>query len=118
MAQTLYERVGGFAAVRRIVSAFYDAVLDEPRLAAHFADVEVARLIDHQTKFIASLMGGPAAFSDEQLRRVHAHLAVTRGEFDLLTELLADVLENAGLDRADVDHVVGEMERRAPQIVK
>jgi len=30
MRQTVFERVGGFAVVRKIVSAFYDSVLESP----------------------------------------------------------------------------------------
>lgn len=33
-------------------------------------------LVDHQTKFIALMMGGPASYTDEHLKRVHAHLGI------------------------------------------
>ena len=74
---TMFEKYGGFAAVSRIVSAFYDQVLDVPELAKYFKGTDMRRLIDHQTKFIASVMGGPASYSAEQLERVHANMAIT-----------------------------------------
>jgi hemoglobin len=118
MGQSLFEHYGGFSAVRRVVSAFYDAVLDSEELGPYFADSDVRRLIDHQTKFIASLLGGPAAFSDEHLQRVHAHLPITRADFDVMAAILRDVLEDADFAPDDVDHVVNEMGRRANVIVK
>lgn len=63
MATSVFERCGGFAAVRKVVSAFYDKVLDSPILEPHFENIDMRRLIDYQTKFIASAMGGPAKFA-------------------------------------------------------
>jgi len=101
----LFDRCGGFAVVRQIVSAFYDKVLDSPVLERHFAGVDMKRLIDHQTKFMATLMGGPASFSDEALRRAHAALAISADEFNEAGELLRESLEEFGLHPADIREV-------------
>ena len=90
MALTIYERVGGFASVRKVVSAFYDKALESALIAHHFEQVEMPRLIDHQTRFISFLMGGPASYSDEHIQHVHARLAITLAEFDEMIELLRD----------------------------
>lgn len=105
MGTTLFDRCGGFSTVRRIVSAFYDKVLDSPRLQRHFAAADMRTLIDHQTKFISSVMGGPASFDDQALRRVHAPLGITRAEFAEVVGLLRETLEDFELDAADVEHV-------------
>jgi truncated hemoglobin YjbI len=57
MALPLFERLGGFARVRLIIAAFYDQVLETESLGAYFARADTRRLIDHQTKFMAQLMG-------------------------------------------------------------
>ena len=46
---SLYDRLGGFKTVRKIISDFYDRVLDEDDLSPHFAETDMASLIDHQT---------------------------------------------------------------------
>jgi hemoglobin len=46
---TIYEQTGGFAEVRKIVSAFYDKILDSPNLQNYFEDIDMHGLIDHQT---------------------------------------------------------------------
>jgi hemoglobin len=51
MSNTLYDQLGGFSVVRKLVSDFYDRVLEEDDLAPFFKDTDMAHLIDHQTKF-------------------------------------------------------------------
>lgn len=117
MAQTIFERCGGFASVRKIVSAFYDKVLDSPVLQKHFAGIDMRTLLDHQTKFIAYIMGDPASYSDEALRKAHAHLGITASEFGEMARLLGNTLEEFDLDSAAVEHVMKEIARREPLIV-
>jgi hemoglobin len=117
MASTIYERSGGFPTVRKIVSAFYDNILSSEQLAGYFADIDMRRQIDHQTKFIASVMGGPVSYGDEVLRRVHAPLEISRDEFDELIDLLQETLEDFEVAADDIDYIVGEMKRRMPIII-
>lgn len=117
MEKPLFERHGGFAAVRRIVSAFYERMLESRRLAPYFAQADIRRLIDHQTRFITQVMGGPASLPDRQLERAHAGLGVTAAEFAEMVELLRVTLEEAGLTPADVEQVLHEVRRRERLIV-
>lgn len=117
MAQTVFERAGGFAAVRKIVSALYDRIFESERLSPFFEGVSMPHLIDHQTKFVSALMGGPASITDEQLRRAHARLDLCDADFDAMTALFREVLEDAGLDPADIDHTVREMTCKKPHVV-
>ena len=117
MRQSLFERHGGFAQAKRIVSAFYDRILDEPLVAHHFAGVEMARLIDHQAKFIAQVMGGPASFTDEQLQRAHSKLGITMREFQLMADLLVDTLLDFGMPADDIRAVDQAFRQRESFIV-
>jgi hemoglobin len=106
---TIFERYGGFAKVSRIVSAFYDQVLESPLLAPYFTGVDMRRQIDHQTKFFAHLMGGPASYTSEHLARVHARLHIDDDAFDELVDLLRDTLEDFDFDESDIATVYGEV---------
>lgn len=117
MAQTVFERYGGFASVRRIVSDFYQRILSSPVLAPHFEGIDMRRLIDHQTQFISAAMGGPAAMHDDQLRRAHARLGITPAEFSEMEEVMRATLTDHGLAPEDIDHVCGEISRREYVIV-
>src|SRR5262245_18506889 len=117
MAQTVFERVGGFMVVRKIVSAFYDCVLDSPVVQHHFTELSMPRLIDHQTQFISQLLGGPVRISDETLQHAHARLRITPEEFEEVGRILRETLEEAGLSSEDIAFVMGEVRRRERLIV-
>jgi hemoglobin len=70
-----------------------------------------------QTKFIASLLGGPASFSDERLEQVHRHLNITDADFDEMEALLAEALEEHGVDATDVRVIGGVIESKRALIV-
>lgn len=117
MGQTIFERYGGFASVSRVVMDFYDKILDSPLTSSYFAGIDMKRLIDHQTKFIATVMGGPASYTDEQLERVHAHLGITEDAFVEAMALLQETLEDFGFTDEDVQQVMDQMTRRKHYIV-
>ena len=114
---TIFERCGGFASVRKVVSSFYDEILDSPNLAIYFEGSNMSSLIDHQTQFISYVMGGPTSVPDEVLKRAHAGLGITKEHFDELVGILADVLEDHDLDPDDADHVIGEVKSRESLII-
>ena len=78
----MFERYGGLAFISRVVLNFYDRVLASARLAPFFADIDMQRLVEHQAKFISSVMGGPSSYSTAALREAHAHLQINDPTFD------------------------------------
>ena len=117
MSGSLFEKYGGFAAVSKIVSAFYDKVIDSDTIGPYFDDVDMRVQIDHQTKFIASVMGGPASYSDDALRKVHAGHNIDQAAFDEMARLLRETLEEFELQEDDVQHVMHEISSRANLII-
>lgn len=117
MARTMFERYGGFAAVSKVVMSFYDRALDSDILAPYFEDVDMRRLVDHQTKFVSSVMGGPASYTNDALQRVHAHLDIDHVAFTEMIMLFKETLEDLEFDDEDVDAVMGDLQARAPYII-
>lgn len=117
MARSILERYGGFPFLSRVVMSFYDKALDSDVLAPFFEDVDMRRLIDHQTKFVAFLMGGPASYTNDHLGHVHAHLKIDRESFDVMVGTMQETLEDFDMDEADVVTVVHELRSRAPWII-
>src|SRR5215470_2993825 len=78
---TMFERYG-LAFVTRFVLSFYERVLASVRLAPFFADSDMQRLVEHQAKFISSVMGGPTSYSNTVLREAHEHLDIDDQAFD------------------------------------
>jgi len=102
---SLFEQVGGFAQVRLIVSDFYDRILDSENLRHYFEHIDVRRLIDHQTKFVSALMGGPVSFTNEHLARAHQHLGISPEEYEEMGEIFRETLEDHDLPEADVQRL-------------
>ncbi|MEM1297722.1 MAG: group 1 truncated hemoglobin [Pseudomonadota bacterium] len=117
MTQTLYQKYGGFGAISRVVLDFYDRLLDSERVGDFFDDVDMKRLIDHQTKFIAYLLGGPADYTGERLEQLHGHLKIGGADFDEMKEILDDTLADHGFDDADRGNVIDLIEGHRSLIV-
>ena len=115
--KTIFERYGGFARVSRVVSSFYDSVLRSPILSPYFRSVDMRRLIDHQTKFISFMMGGPASYTNDHLERVHANLGITNQAFSEAVDMLKETMEDHDFEDEDIDEVEGEVLSHKPYIV-
>ena len=114
---TIFERYGGFATAGKIVMTFYDRILDSDITGPYFDDVEMPRLIDHQTKFVASVMGGPASYTDEALKQLHSRLNVTNDAFDEMARLFRGTLEDFAMAREDIEALMKEINSRRGVIV-
>jgi len=117
MAPTMFENYGGFAKVSRIVSAFYDKALDSPILSPYFEHIDMKRLIDHQTKFISSVMGGPASYTNDELERIHSHLKIDERAFTEMTALLRESLEDFEIEDNDIDIICKVIKSKAKFII-
>lgn len=118
MAQSMFERYGGFAHISKIVMAFYERVLDSDRLAPYFEGVDMRRLVDHQTKFISTVMGGPSSFTDHALQQVHAPLEIDRASFEETIGLLSETLREFAIAPEDVAEIVRGVRARERYIVR
>ena len=59
MSTSLYERIGGEAAVDAAVDVFYRKVLSDPRIAEFFDSVDMDRQRAKQKAFLTYAFGGP-----------------------------------------------------------
>jgi hemoglobin len=103
----LYDKYGGFATISKIVHAFYDKVLASPSLDPYFAKVEMEALIDHQTKFLCKVLGGPDNYAGRAMRSVHQGRGITPEVFAEVAGLLQESLEEAHVEPTDVKTILG-----------
>jgi hemoglobin len=118
MPISLFEKYGGFAKVSRIVLTLYDRLLEDDEIGPFFDNIDMARIVDHQTKFISSLLGGPASFTDDDIARRHAHLAISDAHFDRLKQVLGATLKDHGMQDEDIATVVQAFEKRRKLVVE
>ena len=114
---SMFERYGGFASVSKIVMAFYDKILDSDVAGPYFEDVDMKALIDHQTKFVAQVMGGPVEYTKEVLQSVHAKHHIDKKAFDEVASLMKETLEDFDLETNDIKKIMGEITSHSPYII-
>ena len=78
MTTSLYEKIGGEAAVDAAVDVFYRKVLADPQISHFFDDVDMDAQRGKQKAFLAMAFGGPNNYTGKDLRSAHAPL-VERG---------------------------------------
>jgi len=103
---SLYERIGGAAAVEQAVDIFYMRVLDDPSLAPFFAGVPMDMQAEKQKRFLTMAFGGPSAYDGQDLRAAHKHMPLTREHFASVAGHLAATLEELGVPSALSDEVM------------
>ena len=111
---TLFERIGGEAAIEAAVVTFYEKVMADPTLAHFFEHMDMGAQIKKQIAFMTTAFGGADGYTGKDLRTAHAKLVKERGlndaHFDAIAVHLRDTLEELGVDEstnAEVIAIVG-----------
>lgn len=91
MSESLYERIGGEAAVNAAVELFYRKVLNDHRINRFFDDTDMDIQIAKQKAFFTMAFGGPNSYTGQDMRNAHAHLVkmgLDDSHFDAVMEHL------------------------------
>ncbi len=102
MSESIFDKIGGFSTVGKIVHSFYEKVLDEDDLAPFFQGIDMERLVRHQTDFLCFVMGGPVSYTGRALKESHAKLKIGVADFELISDLLEETFEEADLEDKDI----------------
>ncbi len=102
---TLYERLGGAAAVNAAVDIFYDKVLADDRIKDFFEGLDMAAQAQKQKAFLTMVFGGPSEYTGKDMRAAHAHLGLKEEHFNAVVEDLAATLTELGVGEDDIGEV-------------
>jgi len=105
---SLYQRIGGDAAVDAAVDIFYRKVLADERINGFFDDVDMDGQIAKQKAFLTMAFGGPNSYNGKDMREGHKHLVargLNEGHFDAVVENLATTLTELGVNSGDIGEV-------------
>ena len=100
MTQSLYEKIGGEAAVNAAVDLFYRKVLADTRINHFFTSTDMARQHAKQKAFLTMALGGPHNYTGKDMRAAHANLVVNGlndSHFDAVMEHLGATLTELGV---------------------
>jgi hemoglobin len=110
MSASLYEQLGGEAAVEAAVDIFYRKVLGDPSISDYFDSVDMGAQRTKQKSFLVMVFGGPNEYTGKDMRTAHATL-VQRGlngsHFDAVAVHLQATLEQLGVAQPLIAQVMG-----------
>lgn len=119
MSASLYDQLGGAAAVEAAVDIFYRKVLTDPSISGFFDNVDMDAQRAKQKSFLTMVFGGPNSYTGKDMRNAHAglvkrglngahfdavagHLQATLEQLGVAQPLIAQVMALAGSTRNDV----------------
>ena len=105
---TLYEQLGGQAAVDDAVNRFYRRVLKDDRTSRFFQGVDMAQQAAKQKAFLTFAFGGPNNYTGMDMRKGHAHLlkdGLNDSHVDAVIEDLGLTLKEMGVSDELVEQV-------------
>lgn len=107
---SLYDRLGGRAAVHVAVDIFYDKVLAFPRVNRFFENIDMERQRGKQVAFMTYAFGGAPNYSGASMRKAHEKLVKKDGlnddHFDAIAEILTETLLEMGVEQSLIDEVI------------
>jgi len=105
---SLFDRLGGQAAVDAVLGMLHDKILADGDLAPLFDGVDMEHFKAQHSTFFAQVFGGEAKYNGPDLATVHAGLAakgLNDGHFDAVAGYLKACLEELGISA----EIVGEV---------
>jgi hemoglobin len=100
---TLFDKLGGKAAVDLAVDKFYEKVLSDERIKHFFEGIDMVKQRAHQKAFLTYAFGGTSQYDGRYMREAHQDLVEKRGlsgeHFDAVAENLLETLKEMGISQ-------------------
>jgi hemoglobin len=106
---SLYERIGGAAAVDAAVEVFYKKVINDYRINRFFDGVDMAKQVAKQKTFFTMAFGGPNNYTGADLRSAHSKLVkigLSNDQFNAVMEHLGDTLKELKVPQDLIEEVM------------
>lgn len=125
MSMSIFEEIGGEAAIDKAVDLFYQKVLADGRIKHFFDGVDMKKQANMQRAFLTFAFGGPNNYEGRSLKAAHERLVKEMGlndsHFDAVLENLGNTLKEldvpdnliakaAGVAESVRDDVLGRKE--------
>jgi hemoglobin len=92
--KSLYDRLGGKAAITAVVDTFVSHVAADKRINKKFAKSNIPRVKSEIVDQVCAATGGPCNYTGRTMKDAHKNMKVTNGEFDALVEDLTTALND------------------------
>lgn len=103
---SIYEKIGGEAAVNAAVDIFYRKVLMDDRISEFFDTVDMENQHIKQKAFLTMAFGGPNSYTGKDMREGHKHLNLTEEHFNAVAENLVATLKELDVPQEYIDDII------------
>ena len=104
---SVFEKIGGEAAVNAAVDIFYRKVLADDRISEFFDTVDMEAQHAKQKAFLTMAFGGPNSYTGKDMREAHKHMNLTEEHFNAVAENLIATLKELEVPQEYIDEIVG-----------
>jgi hemoglobin len=94
---SMYERLGGEAALRAIIDDFVERVFEDIMIGFFFRNADRKRIKELEFQHAAEHLGGPQRYRGRPLDTAHAAHRIMGGQFARRKELLRQTLADHGV---------------------
>jgi hemoglobin len=102
--RTLYERLGGYDAISKVVNDFEDRLFVDPKVGKYFVGMgtDTRQLFKQKTtNLVCNVTGGPCKVISRSAKTTHAGLGITNAEFDIVVGHLSEALDKYKVPAAE-----------------
>ncbi|MBR9909111.1 MAG: group 1 truncated hemoglobin [Gammaproteobacteria bacterium] len=103
---SVYEKIGGDAAVNAAVDIFYRKVLADDRISDFFDTVDMDAQHAKQKAFLTMAFGGPNSYTGKDMREAHKNMKLTDVHFGAVAENLVATLQELEVPQESIDEIV------------
>ena len=114
---TLYQRLGGRAAITAIVDDAIVYIAADPRINRRFGSANAQHLKNNLVDLLCQRAGGPFAYGGRNMADAHDGMQIRDDEFDALVQDIAKALDKSGVPTADRDEALRILDQMRGAIV-
>ena len=115
---SLYERLGGLAAINAVIDSFVARCAADDRINPKFERTDIPRLKKMLVDQVCEATGGPCTYAGRSMRETHDGMGVTAGEFDALVEDLVATLDEFDVPKEEQDELLSVLGSMRGEIVE
>ena len=103
---SIFEKIGGEAAVDAAVDIFYRKVLSDDLISDFFDTVDMEAQHQKQKAFLTMAFGGPNEYTGADMRAAHKGMNLTEEHFGAVAEALVATLQELSVPQTEIDAIV------------
>ena len=116
-AVSIYEAIGGRAAVAAAVEGLFVRLLADPELGRFFPGGVGARHRGYVVTILGEALGGPERYRGPDISQAHSGLGISDAHFDRTAAHLHATLDDLGVPGELADRIVGIVAGLRPAVV-